>query len=79
MGAKPQINVRPSPKEYIAFEDWRVSQGMSESAALCDLVERFFDGGYKRSPEYRLNNLEAKLNELLGGTIDEKSAVKKST
>jgi hypothetical protein len=60
-----QITVRPTTKEYEAFENWQQAQGLSESAALCELVSRYFDGGYLRAPKYRISVIKKELDKIL--------------
>ncbi|MBP5971578.1 hypothetical protein HW132_02195 [Brasilonema sp. CT11] len=66
--ALKQITVRPSLAEYKALENWRIlNEQPTESAAMSELLRRFFDGGYRRSSKYRItkvrNELEALLSE----------------
>ncbi|BAZ19362.1 hypothetical protein NIES4073_02320 (plasmid) [Kalymmatonema gypsitolerans NIES-4073] len=64
-----QITARLTLSEYESFENWRQMQNLPESQALCDLVKRFFDGGYQRAPRYRLEKTRKELEEMLRGGI----------
>lgn len=62
-----QVTVRPNQDEYRAFlQWWETSLGVnvSESAAFCELIKRYFDYGQERELPTRIERIESQLNEI---------------
>lgn len=59
-----QVTARPTLPIYQALSKYCEAKGLTESQGICDLLERFFDGGYQRSAQYRLKQLNTRIKEL---------------